>query len=310
MAGFGMLHPPPELTLPTGQRVGWREYGVPTGSPIFFNNGWPGCSLQAVYLHELAVRHGLRIVSPDRPGFGRSSSQSGRSLLDWPPLVAAIADRLGIDRFAILGVSGGGPYALATAWALGSRVQAVCLCCGAVPTHTPEARKGLLKAYRFMLGLNDMAPWSLPWLLRVAAMAARLPLPYPLLKLFFPLLLPKQDAAALCNRHIFDLFLPSYQGAMIAGGGALYQDGYPYTQPWPFPVEEIKAPIRMWHGTDDANFHIDQARLLAARLTNGTFNERNEGHYSLPFNCAEEMVKDLLVATGRGPLTCASMRTV
>jgi pimeloyl-ACP methyl ester carboxylesterase len=297
MAEVGMTHPPRDFTLPTGQRVSWREYGVTTGKPIFFNNGWPGCSEQAVYLHELAVRHGLRIISPDRPGFGRATSQPGRGLLDWPPLIAAIADHLDIDRFSILGISGGGPYSLATAWALGSRVQAVCICCGAVPTHTSEARQGLLRAYRFMLALNDIAPWSLPGLLRAAAMTARLPLPHPLLKLLFPLLLPKPDSQALSNRHIFELFLPSYQGAVRAGGGALYEDAHPYTQPWPFAVEEITTPVRMWHGTQDANFHITQARLLADRLPNVAFHERNEGHYSLPFNCAEEMVLDLLASS-------------
>ncbi len=288
--GVAGMAPSHELILANGQRTSWLQYGVPTGAPLFFNNGWPGCAAQAVYLQEQALRLGLRVISIDRPGFGRSTSQPQRGLLEWPPIVAAVADHLEIDRFALLGISGGGPYALATAWALGSRVSRVVLSCSAVPTHTPEARQGMLKAYRLLLALNDVAPWSLPLLLRIGATMARLPLPFPLLKILFRLLLPKPDAALLCDRQAFNFFQPSYVGAMQAGGAALYEDGFPYTQPWHFQVEEITTPVSLWHGTQDANFNIAQAKKLAARLQHVQFHERNEGHYSLPFNCAGEML--------------------
>lgn len=286
-----------EFSRANGQRVGWREYGAATGTPVFFNNGWPSCSAQAVFLHAPAVKLGLRIVAPDRPGFGNSASQPERGLLDWPPVIAELADHLGINRFAIMGFSGGGPYTLASAWALGNRVTVACVCAGAVPMHVPEARRGLLMAYRMLLAANDVAPWMLPWLLKGGCMVGRIPIPHALLKFVLPPLLPTPDVATLSNAQKFALFAPSYRGAMQAGANALYEDALPYTQPWPFALEEIKVPVRIWHGTQDTNFHISQARLLADRLPNVTFHERNEGHFSLPFNCIEEIFLDLLAAS-------------
>lgn len=284
---------PQELILAHGQRTSWREYGRADGRSLFFCNGWPGCSEQALCLDEIGKQLGFRIIAPDRPGFGRSASQPGRGLLDWPPILAAIADHLEWKKFALMGVSGGGPYVLAAAWALGARVQTVCLCCSAVPTHSPEARKGLHPAYRTLLAMNDHVPWVLPVVLRGLALAGRTPLPWPVLRTIFKVALPPRDALAMGNRKKFSLFAPSFEGAMRAGGAALYQDGHPYSLPWPFPVEDISVPIRMWHGTSDANFQISEARKLAARLPQITFFERNEGHYSLPIHCAEEMLADL-----------------
>ena len=282
-----------ELILPSGQRTSWREYGAATGEPLIFCNGWPGSSEQGMCLHALGERLGFRIIAPDRPGFGRSTSQPGRGLSDWPPVVAAIADHLGLEKFALMGISGGGPYVLATAWALDSRVRAVCLCCTAVPTHLPEARRGLHAGYRALLQLNEVAPSGVRMALWAMAWMARIPIPTALLHLFLKWLLPKPDAAVLGDRAMFDLFAPSYRAAMRAGGGALYEDGHPYTLPWPFAVEEIRVPVRMWHGTQDANFQIDLARRLAGQLTQVSFFERNEGHYSIAFRCVEEMLRDL-----------------
>lgn len=299
-----------EFSCANGQRVGWREYGAATGIPVFFNNGWPSCSAQAVFLHAPAVKLGLRIIAPDRPGFGNSISQPHRGLLDWPPVVAELADHLGINRFALLGVSGGGPYTLASAWALGSRITAVSVCAGAVPMHVPGARRGLLMAYRIMLAINDVTPWMLPWLLKGGCLVGRMPIPLALLKFVLPPLLPTPDVLALRNAHNFALFEPSYRGAMQAGGNALYEDALPYTQPWPFALEEINVPVRMWHGTQDANFHISQARPLADRLPNAIFHERNEGHFSLPFNCIEEILPDLLAASVDPPRKVTSASSV
>lgn len=282
-----------ELSLPGGQRTSWREYGAATGEPLIFCNGWPGSSEQGMCLHALGERLGFRIIAPDRPGFGRSTPQPGRGLLDWPPMVAAIADHLNLQKFALMGISGGGPYVLATAWALGSRVRAVCLCCTAVPTHLPEARGGLHAGYRGLLKMNEIAPTGVRTALCALAWMMRIPIPTALLHLSLKWLLPKPDAAALSDRAMFDLFAPSYRAAMRAGGGALYEDGHPYTAPWPFAVEEIHVPVRMWHGAQDANFQIDLARRLAARLGSVTFFERDEGHYSIAFRCTEEMLRDL-----------------
>ncbi len=113
--------------------MAFAEYGQPDGEPVFFCHGWPASRLQAGLLHNEGLELGARIIAPDRPGIGFSPIQKGRRLRDWPALIGGLADTLELDRFRILGVSGGGPYALATAWGLPERTIAASVVCGAPP---------------------------------------------------------------------------------------------------------------------------------------------------------------------------------
>ncbi|MFH5800912.1 alpha/beta fold hydrolase [Haladaptatus sp. CMAA 1911] len=83
--------------------------------------------------------HGLRILAPDRPGVGESDPILGRGLLDWPTDVVQLADELDVDEFAVIGVSGGGPYALACAYTIPERLTAVTIVSGVAPLDTPDA---------------------------------------------------------------------------------------------------------------------------------------------------------------------------
>ena len=107
-------------TLPDGRTLAYAEYGDPDGRPLFFFHGFGGTHLGWGYLESNcdALNAGVRIISPDRPGTGRSTFMPNRQFTDWPADVTALADALGLDRFGVLGVSGGGPYALACAVAI------------------------------------------------------------------------------------------------------------------------------------------------------------------------------------------------
>ena len=104
-----------ELRLTDGRRLSYCEYGAPRGAPAFFCHGWPGSRLDFSANDEPAAEAGVRVISVDRPGIGRSDPQLGRTVLDWANDVAALADSLSIDRFAVFGFSFGGPYARACA---------------------------------------------------------------------------------------------------------------------------------------------------------------------------------------------------
>ncbi|KAI3330813.1 Alpha/Beta hydrolase protein [Ustulina deusta] len=106
------------LRLPDGRVLGFAEYGSPTGKPLFFFHGFPSSRLEANGILEIVHREDLRIIAPERPGFGLSTFNPRHRVTDWPGDVRALAAHLGIDRFAILGGSGGAPYALACARAL------------------------------------------------------------------------------------------------------------------------------------------------------------------------------------------------
>jgi len=99
------------LRLNDGRLLGYAEFGDPGGTPVMFFHGFPGSRLEGALGHEAAERAAVRMICIDRPGMGLSTFQPGRRMLDWPADVAALADALGIGRFAVGGVSGGGPYA-------------------------------------------------------------------------------------------------------------------------------------------------------------------------------------------------------
>ncbi|KAG7101183.1 hypothetical protein HYQ44_020447 [Verticillium longisporum] len=107
-----------EFTLPDGRTLGFAEYGDPRGQPLLYFHGFPSSRLEASVMDDMARQRKIRLLALDRPGFGRSSTQPGQQILDWPTDVVAFATGQNIDRFAVMGASGGGPYALACARAL------------------------------------------------------------------------------------------------------------------------------------------------------------------------------------------------
>ena len=111
-----------ELRLSDGRALGYAQYGDPEGRPLFFSHGTPGSRTLAQLFDAGARRDGVRLIAPERPGFGRSDFLPDRTFADWPDDVSELADALGFDRFAVAGSSGGGPYAAACAWKLPERL--------------------------------------------------------------------------------------------------------------------------------------------------------------------------------------------
>src|SRR5450631_1555128 len=109
------------LALHGGGQLAFGEYGNPNGTPVFFCHGWPSSRTMAELTITAARDLGVRIISPDRPGISRSAFQPNRKLVDWPPVLQQLADHLGIEQFRMFAVSGGAPYAYASAWAMPER---------------------------------------------------------------------------------------------------------------------------------------------------------------------------------------------
>ncbi len=121
------------VQLQDGAVVAFEEYGDANGVPLIFCHGWPSSRTMARLTDEPARELGIRIISPDRPGISGSTLQLERKLTDWPRLVERIVDHLGVCEFRVLAISGGAPYAYATAIAMPERVQGIAIVGGAPP---------------------------------------------------------------------------------------------------------------------------------------------------------------------------------
>lgn len=281
------------FALPSGGVLTFREYGAADGQPVFFFHGWPGESQQGSLIDVAARQQGVRVIAPNRPGIGGSSPQPERSLLDWPPAVGALADALGIGRFRVLGLSGGGPYAHACAWALDQRVMSYATVCGALPAAPGPGRRHLSPVYQGMLAVHDYVPWLLQSALIPAVRVARIPPPRPLLWLGLRTLGPS-DRAALWPKESFPQFFPAFLAAMRSGMSGLWEDGKPYSSPWAFDPAETRVPSTIWHGSQDRNFACPGAAEFAARLPLAEFIQTGDGHYSILSNQASAVLEKLL----------------
>src|SRR5436190_12688516 len=156
------------LTLASGATIALSEYGDPQGAPVFFCHGWPSSRTMAELAHDTAIELRARILSPDRPGIRDSPFQPNRRLIDWPPLLSEIADRLGIDRFRILAISGGAPYSYASGWMMPERVEKIAVVSGAPPLDQLREYDGLLPIHRQMLRLRARRPGLMKTLFHLA----------------------------------------------------------------------------------------------------------------------------------------------
>lgn len=290
--------PDPEqqfLTLRSGRRLCYAEYGDPTGRPLFYFHGWPSSRLQASLLHQAARDTGLRVIAPDRPGAGQSDPQPDRHLHDWPPVVAELADHLGWDRFLVMGISGGGPYAIACAYWLPDRVAAAAMVSGAPPLHEFPDRSALMFPYRMLLRLRPVAPVLMIPLLPISRWIASLDAHQVPLKWVLKWIDPA-DREAMARGNDFRQVMASFLEGSIQGGAPLVGDADIYLEDWGIDYSRFTTPIDIWHGGRDRNLPIAMAHEIASRIPSARthwFDE--EGHYSLPMNQARPIL-DTLVA--------------
>ena len=293
---FEHMHPEKLIELEDGAVIAVEEYGDANGTPVIFCHGWPSSRTMARLADEPARDLGVRIISPDRPGISGSSLQPDRKLADWPRLVERIADHLDVREFRMLAISGGAPYAYATAVALPDRVRAIAIVGGVIPFAELGDLGGLLPLYRWMLALYQRRPRLLRRLFHLArpVLALRPPVRFRPLLLKMLLLRPC-DAESLRDDAAFEAIFESQRRAWRASAEGVIADAEIYAQPWGVAIEDVRVPVRLWHGKQDRAFSFQLAEELASRLPNcnARFVE-GAGHYSLPIRHMREILEDLI----------------
>ena len=245
---------------------------------------------------EPARELGIRIISPDRPGISGSSLQLDRKLTDWPRFLERIVDHLGIREFRMLAISGGAPYAYATAVAMAERVRAIAIVGGAPPLAELGDMKALLPFYRWMLTLYRTRPQLLRRLFYMARPVLSLRPPVRLRPLLLKMLLLRPcDAESLRDAAAFEAIFESQRRAWRASAEGVMADAQIYAQPWGFAIEDVRVPVRLWHGTQDRAFSFHLAEELAKRLPDCKARFVDDaGHYSLPIRHMGAILDDLI----------------
>jgi pimeloyl-ACP methyl ester carboxylesterase len=266
------------VTMPDGRELAYEEYGDPHGVPVLSFHGGLSSRLDAAPTQDAALALGVRVISPDRPGMGRSTFQPVRRLLDWPDDVAVLTDVLEIDRFGVMGWSCGGPYAAVCGAKMRDRVTAVGLLSSAVPLDLVGSTKGLSRDDRILLFLVRRAPWLASALLRISiadATEARL---YREIRRTFPAV----DRAALEERGSIVDAVAFVKESMRQGTEGCLQDYRVFGDPWGFDLGEVAVPVHIWEGSEDHTGPPEYRDLLLAHLPDAQLSiVPGEGHLSL-----------------------------
>jgi len=260
-----------ELKLPDGRTVGYCEFGDPKGRPVLALHGTPGSRLKYSNTHERAAQRGLRLIAFDRWGYGLSSPRSGVSLAAFGQDMVQAVSQLGLERVSVTGISGGGPFAVATAAALGDRAIALALVapvgpirglvraptlslfhalCFNVMPRIPGVIGGAFGLYR--VGLATAPHFSM-WLALSRSTAV--------------------DRAAIRDDDTRARLIDTFRSGLAPGVAGPRSDMALFGRPWGLDLSAVSTPTRLWIGTADRNVPLAAVRILAAELPNAELIE-------------------------------------
>lgn len=263
------------IRLQDGRRLGYAEWGDPDGRPLLYFHGWPGSRLEGRLADDAARAKGVRLIALDRPGMGLSTYQPGRRLADWPDDVIQLSAALGLERFAVLGISGGGPYAGVCAWKLSAQLTRVGIVSSLAPLDVPGVIAGMGRRNRLSFQLVGRVGVLRRSLFATMAISARRR-PDRLLERGVGAEVDKKYLARAGVRNALEEGLA--EAFRTGGRGSAWEMGL-YTRPWGFRLEAIRTPVHLSHGEQDANAPVAMGRYLATAIPDcqATFYP-GEGH--------------------------------
>jgi pimeloyl-ACP methyl ester carboxylesterase len=308
------------MLLPDGRTLGFSEYGPESGYPVLYFHGYPSSRLEVSAVAKIAHRRGIRFFGLDRPGFGLSTYAPNRKIMDWPQDVKAFANHVGLKKFAVMGGSGGGPYALACAQGLPKEIMSVV---GLFASAVPWDRDGYHDV-SWARYFTYLAAHYTPWTFKVAGDgivgSTRWLVTTTWAKRWIDSLLEgmankeKEDwekkggeDGVTSSRGTPDDYenkpIPQRREEAIKiimeafrqGAQPTVQEAVLLTTDWGIKFEEVDFnPILIWHGTNDTNASMRMAKWMADRLPHSYLKEyEGVDHYQI-VNYLEEIVAELV----------------
>lgn len=269
------------ITLPDGRTLGYATYGDTSGYPVLAFHGTPGSRLWFEHDDPVAQELGIRLITTDRPGYGRSSPQRGRMLLDYPKDIEVLLDKLDLPYCSVAGTSGGSVFAAACGFALPDKVRKVGLIAGVGEFHRGRPPEGMCRENRSAFWLARNFPFLARQFLKLSR-KGMISGPEKYIRQV------QQQVAHLCEtdqqvmnnpdnaRHVLRHMLEAYRQGVKEAVSEMKL----VTRPWGFKPEEINCPVEIWHGTQDTLAPIKPMKELAERIPDAVFNEvRGAGHF-------------------------------
>lgn len=277
-----------------GRRLSFAEYGSPRGAAIVWMHGTPGARRQIpLEARAFAAAHDVRIIGVDRPGIGSSTPHLYQSIGDWTGDLELLLDALAIDTCRLIGLSGGGPYALAAGARLPQRVHGVGVLGGVAPTTGPDAADG---------GIIQLAVHLAP-LLRVARVplgvaltqAIRLVKPFAGTGLdLYAAFQPPGDKNLLARPEFKAMFLDDLLNGSRFQTSAPINDLLLFTRHWGFDLADVGVPVRWWHGDDDHIVPFRHGRHAVDLLPDATLTTIDGESHLGGLGIAEDVITTLM----------------
>lgn len=267
-----------ETEVTEGRVIGWAEFGHPDGDPVLWFHGTPGARMQIPpTVDDVALQHGFRVIAVERPGSGRSTDHRYHRIVEFGADVEALADGLGLDRLGVVGLSGGGPYTLATAHAMPDRVVVASLLGGLGPTRGRDAVWSYTRALRFSAPVFEVLRGPLG-----ASLGRVIPVAEPFADQAFRAyvaLLGFADTPVLSDAAFQAMFVHD----LVTAGElrSVAHDLALFCRHWGFHLEDVAPPVVVWQGLADTIVPPTHGHHLASRLPRGELRVRHgEGHFA------------------------------
>jgi pimeloyl-ACP methyl ester carboxylesterase len=276
------------------RQIGFAEFGDPQGRAVFWLHGTPGARRQIpVEARVYAESRHIRLIGVDRPGIGSSTPFQYSNVLAFADDLTTIADVLGIDEMAVIGLSGGGPYALACAAAMPDRVVVAGVLGGVAPAKGLDAIGGGVMAIGSAVA-PLMPVIGLPLRLAAVGLVQLIrPLGSPAVDLYARIS-PEADRQLLARPEFKAMFLDDLLNGSRKQLSAPFADVVVFARDWGFRLDEVKVPVRWWHGDKDHIVPFEHGQHVVSRLPDAElFHLPGESHLA-GLGRAEEILGNLM----------------
>jgi len=275
------------IKLSGGRTLGFAEFGQTDGHPIFVFHGTPGSRFHLFsHLATKITQGNIRIIAPERPGYGLSDPKPDRTILDWAGDVQQLADHLGIERFSLVGISGGCPHAIACAYAMPHRVVKAAVICGIGPLDVPGALVNASAEIQMCVGDGERLT---AYTNQLVGMVQADP---DAIVTYFLGHLTESDRK-LITEDMIPIFRDFAMEAARRTDGMI-DDYRLLAKPWGIPLTEIQVLIHLWHSDSDESVPLSHAQYLTGRIPNAVLhNVTGVGHSGTPLISCDAVLRFL-----------------